>query len=80
MSAKGELQRLASQFDRVRERSEGDKTNRRASANRYKTALGSYIYEVNRICYILYEAEEQSHGIIVNIKELWGKLEALKGG
>ena len=78
-SAKAKVHRLTSKLDEVRKRYKGSKTNHRDSADRANAAAGRERYEAERLHDILEEEEVQRDGIIGNIKELRGILEAIEG-
>ena len=79
MSTEVEGRRLASEIDRVREWSKGDKTDRRASADRDGDTAGRERAEAERLRDSLEEAEGQRDWFIGKLEELRGRLEALEG-
>ena len=71
-SYEAEVIRLASELDRVRERSEGDEADQKATANRYKATEGRKRErsEAERLCGSLGEAEGKRCSIISKLKGL----------
>ena len=78
-STEVKVHRLASENDRVREWSKGDKTDRRASADRDGDTAGRERAEAERLRDSLEEAEGQRDWFIGKLEELRGRLEALEG-
>ena len=78
-SAKAEVHRLTSKLGGVRERSEGSDTNWRASTDKAEAAAGREREKSKRLRNSLGGAEVQREGLIRNLEELRGILEAFKG-